>query len=103
MAIMEERAGSAPPRVLVARPSGRDQIASILRWASANRVTVTPLGGGSGVCGALAPEADELVIDMGAFDRILEADETTLTCRSDAGANAMALERHLSNPVLTLH
>ncbi|HXL77237.1 MAG TPA: FAD-binding oxidoreductase, partial [Candidatus Eisenbacteria bacterium] len=102
MAIMEERAGTAPPRVLVARPSGRDQVASILSWASANRVAVTPLGGGSGVCGALAPEADELVIDMGAFDRILEVDETNLTCRCESGVNGMALEEHLNNLGLTL-
>ena len=102
MTIMEERAGSAPPRVLVARPSGREQVASILRWAAAQGVTVTPLGGASGVCGALAPEGGELVLDMGAFDRILEVDETNLTCRCESGVNGMALEQHLNQRGLTL-
>ena len=102
MTIMQERAGSAPPRVLVARPADRDQVASILRWASANRITVTPLGGGSGVCGALAPETGELVIDMSAFDRILEVDEVNLTCRCESGVNGMALEEHLNKLGLTL-
>ena len=100
--IMAERAGKPPPRVLVARPSGREQVADILRWASAGAVMVTPLGGGSGVCGAVAPEAGELVIDMGAFDRILQVDEINLTCTCEAGVNGMVLEENLNQHGLTL-
>jgi alkyldihydroxyacetonephosphate synthase len=102
LAIMDERSGKAPPRVLVARPSGREQVVAILRWAGANRVRVTPMGGGSGVCGALSPEAGELVLDMGAFDRILEVDETNLTCRCESGVNGLVLEKHLNERGLTL-
>src|SRR5437667_15520 len=57
LAIMDERAGTVPPRALVVRPTGRDQVADVLRWATSKRVAVTPMGGGSGVCGALAPAA----------------------------------------------
>src|SRR5438270_80407 len=67
LAIMQERAGNVPPQVLVVRPAGREQVAALLRWATSNRVAVTPMGGGSGVCGALARAAGELVMDMGAF------------------------------------
>jgi len=102
LGIMDERAGNVPPRVLVARPSGREQVAAILRWANANGVTVTPLGGGTGVCGALSPKTGELVLDMGAFDRILEVDETNLTCRCESGVNGMTLEKHLNELGLTL-
>ena len=102
LGIMDERAGNAPPRVLVARPANREHVAAILRWASANRVAVTPLGGGSGVCGALSPGAGELVLDMGAFDRILEVDETNLTCSCEAGVNGLVLEKHLNERGLTL-
>src|SRR5882672_268399 len=102
LGIMDERSGNAPPRVLVARPSGREQVAAILRWAAANRVRVTPMGGGSGVCGALSPQAGELVLDMGAFDRILDVDETNLTCRCESGVNGMNLEKHLNERGLTL-
>jgi alkyldihydroxyacetonephosphate synthase len=77
-------------------------VTSLLKWALGHGVTVTPLGGGSGVCGALAPEAGELVIDMGAFDRILEVDEVNLTCRCESGVNGMELERHLNQRGLTL-
>src|SRR3989440_4587673 len=102
LAIMQERAGNVPPHVLVVRPVGREQVAAVLRWAASRRMAVTPMGGGSGVCGALAPAAGELVLDMGAFDRVLEIDETNLTCRCEAGVNGYALEQQLDARGLTL-
>jgi alkyldihydroxyacetonephosphate synthase len=102
LAIMRERAGHVPQHVLVARPAGREQVAAVLRWAAANHVVVTPLGGGSGVCGAVSPRAGELVLDMTRFDRILELDETNLICRCESGVNGMALEKHLKERGLTL-
>ena len=95
-ATMAERAGETPERVLVVRPSGREQLAAILRWATANAVMVTPMGGASGVCGALAPKRGELVLDMGGLDRILEIDEVNLTCRVESGVNGMTLEKTLA-------
>ena len=102
LAIMDERAGTVPPRALVVRPTGRDQVADVLRWATSKRVAVTPMGGGSGVCGALAPAAGEVVMDMGALDRVLEIDETNLICTCEAGVNGYALEQQLNARGLTL-
>jgi alkyldihydroxyacetonephosphate synthase len=102
LGIMEERAGSAPPRVLVVRPWNREHVIAILRWASANHVAVTPMGGGTGVCGALSPQVGELVLDMGAFNRILQVDETNLTCTCESGVNGLVLETHLNERGLTL-
>ncbi|TMF39189.1 MAG: FAD-binding oxidoreductase [Chloroflexi bacterium] len=102
VAIMAEREGKAPPKVLVARPAGRDQVAAVLRWAGANNVAVSPMGGGSGVCGALSPAAGEIVLDMSAFDRVAEIDETNLVCSCEAGVNGYALEEQLNARGLTL-
>lgn len=102
LAIMNERAGNPPARVLVARPPTRDRLSALLRWAGQNAVAVTPLGGGSGVCGAVAPAAGELVIDLAAFDRIIDIDEANLTCRCEAGVNGYALEQALNGRRLTL-
>lgn len=102
LAIMRERDGDAPPSVLVARPETRDSLAALLRWAGEKRVAATALGGGSGVCGALSPALGEVVIDMGAFDRIYEIDETNLVCRCEAGVNGYALEEALNAKGLTL-
>ncbi|HVH63302.1 MAG TPA: FAD-binding oxidoreductase, partial [Candidatus Dormibacteraeota bacterium] len=65
-------------------------------------VAITPLGGGSGVCGAVAPGSGEIVVDMAAFDRIIELDETNLLCRCEAGVNGYALEQTLNAKGLTL-
>jgi alkyldihydroxyacetonephosphate synthase len=102
LGLMEDRDGVARPKVLVARPSGREQVTAILRWAGTNGVVVTPMGGGTGVCGAVAPRAGELVLDMGAFDRILEIDETNLICRCESGVNGLVLEKDLNDRGLTL-
>jgi alkyldihydroxyacetonephosphate synthase len=102
LGIMDERAGKTPPRVLVARPANREQVTAILRWAGANGVAVTPMGGGTGVCGALSPRAGELVLDMSAFDRIFEVDEVNLTCRCESGVNGQVLETYLNERGLTL-
>ena len=102
LGIMAERAGNAPPRILVVRPAGRDQVAEILRWAGANNVAVTPVGGGSGVCGAVSPEAGEIALDMSALDRVFEIDETNLVCKCEAGVNGYALEQQLNARGLTL-
>jgi len=102
LGLMQERDGVKRPKVLVARPTGREQVIAILRWAAANEVAVTPMGGGTGVCGALAPGSGELVLDMGGFDRILDLDETNLVCRCESGVNGLALEKHLNERGLTL-
>jgi alkyldihydroxyacetonephosphate synthase len=102
LAIMAERAGEAPPRVLVARPAGREQVAAVLRWAAANGIAVSPMGGGSGVCGALSPARGELVLDMSGFDQVFEIDETNLVCRCESGVNGHQLEQQLNARGLTL-
>ena len=102
LAVMNRRAGDTPPRVLVVRPHGREQVAAVLRWATAGSIAVTPLGGGSGVCGALAPAQGEIVLDMTGFDRILEIDEVNLLCTCEAGVNGQELEQKLNARGLTL-
>jgi alkyldihydroxyacetonephosphate synthase len=102
LGLMQERDGIQRPKVLVARPVGREQVIAIVRWAGANGVTVTPMGGATGVCGVLAPRAGELVLDMGGFDRILALDETNLTCTCESGVNGLVLEKHLNERGLTL-
>jgi alkyldihydroxyacetonephosphate synthase len=102
LGIMARRAGELAPKVLVARPNNREQVTLLLRWASANHVAVTPMGGGSGVCGALAPDGGELVLDMGGLDRVVEIDEINLLCHCEAGVNGYALEQRLNAQGLTL-
>ncbi|TME72344.1 MAG: FAD-dependent oxidoreductase, partial [Chloroflexi bacterium] len=102
LAVMDDRAGKARAPVDVVRPSGREQLAAVMRWAAENHVAVTPMGGGTGVCGAIGPARGELVLDMAAFDRVFEIDETNLVVRCEAGVNGYELEQQLNARGLTL-
>jgi alkyldihydroxyacetonephosphate synthase len=99
---MRRRSGALEVPVEVVRPSTYDQVAALLRWASAEGVTVIPLGGGSGVCGAVEAHQGEVVLDLGGFDNILAVEETDLTVAAQAGVNGMKLEEELNGRGLTL-
>src|SRR3989475_13053980 len=74
LSIMEVRDGKAPPRVLVARPSGREQLTAVFRWAAARGGVVTPCGGGRGGCGALAAAPCGIGLEKGRCERVLGYD-----------------------------
>jgi alkyldihydroxyacetonephosphate synthase len=97
LGLMRRRAGETVPEVEVVRPTTFDEVRELLR---AGRRLV-PLGGGSGVCGAVQPEAGEVVLDLGALDAV-EIDEANLLVRAQAGAGGMELERRLNGRGLTL-
>ncbi|MGH7902590.1 MAG: FAD-binding oxidoreductase [Candidatus Dormibacteraceae bacterium] len=102
LGLMRRRSGEAAPPVLVARPATYEQVATLLAWASGANVGVVPVGGGSGVCGAVEAAAGELAIDLTGLDRVLEVNEDDLTCRVQAGAVGLRVEEALNRRRLTL-
>src|SRR5215467_14956547 len=97
LTLMRARAGVEPPEVEVARPTSHQEVAALLR--SGRRVV--PMGGASGVCGAMAPGLRDLVLDLRGLDRV-EIDEANLMVRAGAGVNGLELERRLNERGLTL-
>ena len=95
--LMRARAGDAAPEVEVVRPRTPEEAAAVLR--SGRRLV--PAGGRSGVCGALAPAGDLVVLDLGGLDHV-EIDEHDLLVRAGAGVGGLALERRLNERGLTL-
>ncbi len=102
MRLIRERAGQAPPPVLVVRPGTYEQVSRLLGWASAEGVRVIPVGGASAVTGALSPESGELALDLRGFDRVLEVDAENLVMRVQAGAAGLDVEMALNQQGLTL-
>lgn len=94
---MRSRAGYAAPEPEVARPRSFEEVTSVLR--SGRRIV--PRGGGSGVCGAVAPAAGDLVLDLRGLDEV-EIDEVNLTVRAQAGVTGLRLEQLLNQSGLTL-
>ena len=87
---------------MVVRPANYQQVANLLSFASNERFTVVPLGGGSGVCGAVETHQGQVVLDMSGLDRILAVEENDLTVHAQAGVNGMKLEEELDARGLTL-
>ncbi|MBO0682823.1 MAG: FAD-binding oxidoreductase [Candidatus Dormibacteraeota bacterium] len=97
LGLMRRRAGEAPVEAEVVRPTSFAEVRRLLRGGR----KVVPLGGGSGVCGAVLAVPGGVVLDLGGLDQI-EIDEANLLVRAQAGARAAEVERRLEERGLTL-
>ena len=89
-------AESAYLPLCVVRPASTEDVAAVLRVASAEAVPVVPYGGGSGVLGGAAPSTGSIVLELGSLDRTLELDELNLSVRVQAGVVLGSLEAWLN-------
>lgn len=80
----------------VVNPASTTEISEVVRYASRHRLAVVAFGGGSGVCGAIEPADDAIVIDMRRMDRLVELNETSLYARVQAGKLGGAFEQELN-------
>lgn len=87
----------------VCRVTNTGQISSILRWATENKVPVTPWGLGSSVTGAPLPTKGGIVLDLSGMQRLLALDEEDLLVKVQAGKLGLDLENELNQRGYTLH
>jgi alkyldihydroxyacetonephosphate synthase len=88
--------GSAPlPACVVAVESG-DDVAAVLRYATAHDVSVVPYGAGSGVCGGARASEGVIVLDMRALNRIVDINDVALTVTVQPGMMGHDFERALN-------
>jgi alkyldihydroxyacetonephosphate synthase len=97
LGLMRARAGETVPPAEVVRPETFDDVCGLLRGGR----RLVPMGGGSGVCGAVHAGPPDLVLDLTGLDK-MEIDEANLVVRAQAGVNGMQLERRLNERGLTL-
>src|SRR6185295_1113853 len=93
LAAMEGRLGKP---ACVVRPRHTEDVAQLLRYANEHRVPVVPFGAGSGVCGGVLPQAEAIVVDLRALDKIVDLDTNSLLVRVQAGMMGNAFEAALN-------
>ncbi len=86
--------GVAPQ--VVARPGDRRGVAELLRWASANGVTVFPRGGGVFSRLGNVPSRVDVVLDLSRLDRVVDYQPADLTVTAEAGIALESLRRELA-------
>jgi alkyldihydroxyacetonephosphate synthase len=97
LGLLRSRAGQHPPEVDVVQPASLGEITHLMRGGR----RIIPAGGRSGVCGALAPQPGDLVLDLTALTEV-EVDAANLKVRAQAGVNGLKLEQTLNEKGLTL-
>ena len=97
-------ASSAPDAVVY--PASHDEVMAILELCSAERVAVTPFGGGSSVVGGVEPRrngcAAAISLDLARMDRLVGADPVSLTATFEPGCTGPRVEELLAREGLTL-
>lgn len=79
----EASAGRVP--LAVAFPVSTAEVAAVMAWANAKRITVIPRGAGSGLSGAAVPLGDAVVLSLERMNRLLDIDTAGLTATVEPG------------------
>jgi alkyldihydroxyacetonephosphate synthase len=86
----------------VVRPRDAADIQGVVRYASDHQIAIVPWGLGSGVCGGIEPEQDQILIDMSAMNRIVSIDEENLLLTVEAGVNGLVAEEAVVERGMTI-
>jgi alkyldihydroxyacetonephosphate synthase len=97
---------SCPPD-LVAFPENEHDVIRVLEHCDRERLAAIPFGGGSSVCGGVAPDPDgrfraAISVDLGRLDRVVEVDVRSRAARIQGGVLGPSLEDQLRPHRLTL-
>ena len=77
------------------RPGTVEEVAGVLRFAQEWGVPVTARGSGTGMSGAVTPEANGIVLSLSRMNAILEIDEANHIARVQAGVTLAELDEAL--------
>jgi FAD/FMN-containing dehydrogenase len=77
----------------VALPTSTEEVQTILRFAHAHRIPVTPRGGGTGLSGGALPVEGGIVLSLARMNRIREIDRRNLVAVAEAGVVTADLQR----------
>ena len=71
--------------ICVVRPQSTDEVRRIVQFANAEKISIVPFGGGSGLMGGALSIRPGMVVDLRAMNRILEVDVEARAARVQSG------------------
>ncbi|RZA22614.1 MAG: FAD-binding oxidoreductase [Proteobacteria bacterium] len=84
---------SVPRPSAVVFPKTTEEVSMLLKYCHANKLTVVPSGGRTGLAGAANASNDELVISLEKMDQIISIDPINMSIRAEAGAIIETLQK----------
>lgn len=79
------------PAQVVVKPQSAEEIAAIMKWANANDIPVTPIGGRTGLSGGALPIYGGIALATDRLNRILTIDEQNLQVITEPGVITQVL------------
>lgn len=79
------------PAQVVVKPESAEEIAAIMKWANANDIPVTPIGGRTGLSGGALPISGGIALATDRLNRILTIDEQNLQVITEPGVITQVL------------
>ena len=83
--------------VCVVRPQSTDEVRRIVQFANAEKISIVPFGGGSGLMGGALSIRPSMVIDLRAMNRMLEIDVEARAARVQSGVVLESFDEKLND------
>lgn len=78
------------------RPRTTQQVSEILNYCNARKLAVVPQGGNTGLVGGSVPVFDEVILSLGAMNKIISFDEVNGILVCEAGCILESLDNYLA-------
>ncbi|KAM7196031.1 D-lactate dehydrogenase [Naviculisporaceae sp. PSN 640] len=82
---------------LVLKPGSTEEVSKILKYCNEHSLAVVPQGGNTGLVGGSVPVFDEIVINMGRMNKIIDFDEVGGTLVAEAGCILEVADQFLAS------
>lgn len=83
--------------ICVVRPQTTDEVRRIVQFANAEKISIVPFGGGSGLMGGALSIRPSMVVDLRAMNRILEIDVEARAARVQSGVVLESFDEKLND------
>lgn len=82
---------------ILLRPQTTHQVSEILRFCNSRKLAVVPQGGNTGLVGGSVPVHDEVIMNLGAMNKVISFDEVSGILVCEAGCILENLDNYIGN------